>query len=51
MKMKILIGAVEPMQPTLEVKSGGAVEKGVLISQVVNFQSTKQKRMKKMNLS
>lgn len=50
MKMKILIGVVEPMQLTLEVKFGGAVEKEVLINQVVNFQNTKLKKMRKMNL-
>lgn len=51
MKKKILIGVVELMQLTLEVKFGGAVEKGALINQAVNFQNTRLKKMRKMNWS
>jgi len=51
MKTKILIGVVELMQLTLEVKFGGAAEKGVLINQAVNFQNTRVKKMMKMNWS
>jgi len=51
MKTKILIGVVELMQLILEVKFGGAVEKGALINQAVNFQNTRLKKMRKMNWS
>jgi hypothetical protein len=50
MKMKILIGVVEPMQLTLGVRSGGAVANGASTSQAVSFQNTRLKRMRKMNL-
>ena len=49
MKTKILIGVAELMQLTLEVKFGGAAAKGALINQVVNFQNTRLKKMRKMN--